>query len=471
MIQKDRSIFGLKKGGPILVALLVAVIYAAYSCLRHWHFGSSGFDLGIFDQAIWHYSRFEAPQGTIRIIPNLLGDHFHPILTLLAPLYWIWSSPYALLIFQAFCFASAVLPIWLFSKKRLGSVPAYLIAISYALFWGVQNAIAFDFHEIALAVPLIAWSIYFIDQKKWRWFFGAILLLLLVKEDQALLVVFFGIYLLTQKQYWRGLVTALSGTIWFLLATKVFIPYFAGNAGYTYWTYTQFGPDLASSLRSVITNPVHVFEVLFSSTTKLATGWRLFYPFALFSFFSPLLILTIPLILERFLSNVPHFWLQVFHYSATISPVLAMSAADGLSRLSRFVKIDRFRRQLTLVLSLLILGLNVRLLPKLPLWRLTDPGFYRPSISDIAGREALRFIPKESSVLAQDGIIPHLSQRANIYTLQEGAPLADYIITSSSVSPWPYKDEAEINLALTRALSSDYEQIFSKDGWTVLKKN
>ena len=57
------------------IAGLVTVFTTAYALsglFRHWRFNSSAFDLGIFDQAIWHLSRFEAPASTIRDFSNLL---------------------------------------------------------------------------------------------------------------------------------------------------------------------------------------------------------------------------------------------------------------------------------------------------------------------------------------------------------------------------------------------------------------
>jgi hypothetical protein len=54
---------------------------------------ASGVDLVIFDQAIWHLSRFERPESTVRGLSNLFGDHFHPLIALFAPLYWIAADP------------------------------------------------------------------------------------------------------------------------------------------------------------------------------------------------------------------------------------------------------------------------------------------------------------------------------------------------------------------------------------------
>ena len=82
------------------VAALVCVFtaaYALYGLFRHWHFGSSAFDLGIFDQAIWNLSRFQAPASSINGFSNVMGDHFYPIIVAFAPLYWLAPAPETLI--------------------------------------------------------------------------------------------------------------------------------------------------------------------------------------------------------------------------------------------------------------------------------------------------------------------------------------------------------------------------------------
>jgi uncharacterized membrane protein len=69
-------------------------IFTSYTLLvlyQHWHF-YTGIDLGVFSQAVFHYSRFEAPSSSIIQCGNLLGDHFHPILIVLAPFYWLFPT-------------------------------------------------------------------------------------------------------------------------------------------------------------------------------------------------------------------------------------------------------------------------------------------------------------------------------------------------------------------------------------------
>ena len=76
-----------------VVVAFFGVAYGLYGLFRHWNFGSSAFDLGIFDQVVWHLSRFEPPASSIRGFSNFLGDHFFPVIALFAPFYWIRPGP------------------------------------------------------------------------------------------------------------------------------------------------------------------------------------------------------------------------------------------------------------------------------------------------------------------------------------------------------------------------------------------
>jgi uncharacterized membrane protein len=460
----------------LLLVSIVGSAYSALSILRHRHFSSSAFDLGIFDQVIWLYSRFEAPYTTIRanrLDENILGDHFHPILILLAPIYWLTDRVEALLVAQAFLFAIAIFPIFFFTRKRLGSPAAYMFSISYAIFWGVQRAIEFDFHEIAFAVPLIAWSIYFIDEKRWRAYYICIALLFLTKENLPLLVIFFGIYLITLKEFRRGALTSLAGALWFVTVMQLFIPYFGGPGNYHYWTYIDLGPDFPGAIRTAVRNPLLIVRELFLPAEKLHTYLLIFAPFLCLAFVSPLFILTIPLLAERFLSAQPIYWSTSYHYTAAISPIVAMASADGLARIVRLIKNKRLGPSAAIVCSALVLTVNTLMLPKLPLWQLTSPSYWRLSQSDLTGREALSVIPPLASVAAQGTILPHLSHRKYIYFMPYNLvslPDADYIIACKHLGLHPYPSSMELEAYLASQQAKGYRKVFDKDDWTVLRK-
>ena len=52
-----------------------AAAYALIGLFRHWRLGS-GYDLGIFDQAIWSMSRFEAPHE-LQHLHGVYKDRIH----------------------------------------------------------------------------------------------------------------------------------------------------------------------------------------------------------------------------------------------------------------------------------------------------------------------------------------------------------------------------------------------------------
>jgi uncharacterized membrane protein len=459
----------------LLVMLTMTVAYSALSISRHRHFSSSAFDLGVFDQAVWHYSRFEPPYNsfrTDRVDENILGDHFHPILVLLAPLYWFTDSVEALLAAQALLFVIPILPIFLFTEKRLGRLAAYLFAFSYSIYWGVQLAVEFDFHEIAFAVPLIAFAIYFIDKARWGAYAACVCLLLLTKEDLSVLVVFFGFYLISLGQVRKGLVSAALGSAWLFLTLKLFIPFFSSKGGYRYWDYGTFGTGPLDSILTIFRNPLLLIKTLFTPAIKLRTCWLIFSPFLLLACFSPLIILAIPLLAERFLSNIEHYWGPAFHYTASISPVVAMASADALGRLSGLIKEIKVRRLVIASLSFVILAINLYLLPSFPLWKLTDPSYRHLTASDRTGRAALAIIPRDASVTAQNNIVPHLSHRRNLFLIRpvEFTPESEYIVASSQLNPYPFADYKDIEAYLAQRQAS-YSKIFERDGWVVLKRN
>ena len=55
---------GVKHWFLFVLGFIGVLAYSTLSILRHHHFESGGYDLGIFDQAIWHYSRFQVPAST-----------------------------------------------------------------------------------------------------------------------------------------------------------------------------------------------------------------------------------------------------------------------------------------------------------------------------------------------------------------------------------------------------------------------
>ncbi len=303
------------------IAVVFTLAYAVHALVRHWSFGSSGFDLGIFDQAIWHLSRFERPASTVGGYANIFGDHFHPILLLLVPLYSAWPAAETLLVAQAALLGASTIPVFLYARLRVGDRTASAFAIAYGLFWGMQKAAAFDFHEIAFAPLLIGTAILAVETGRLRLFWAAAVALCLVKEDLIPVVAMFALRLAVLGHIRHAAAAAAVALFGFAAVMQFVIPWVKGNDVYAY-------QSVYSGL-SLWNAPAR----LFTPPGKMMTVVMWLAPFAFLPLRSPLLLLALPLALARLLSNNPNHWGTAFHYGAPLAPILATAAADGISRI------------------------------------------------------------------------------------------------------------------------------------------
>src|SRR5438552_17155609 len=221
---------------PVGLALIAAIGYAVTSIYRHDHFASNAFDLGVQDQTVWGYSRLQLIPNTVVMIGNLLGDHFHPILMAIAPLYWIWDDVRVLLIVQAVLIGAGGIPIFWWARQQLGLLPAIAFEIAYLVFWGVLSAVVYDFHHIAFAVPAVSFGLYAVLTKNNRLLWPMVLLGLLTRENIALTFAAIGVFVLLAQRRWRlGAALVAVCAAWFVAVIEVIMPAIAG-VPYSHWT-------------------------------------------------------------------------------------------------------------------------------------------------------------------------------------------------------------------------------------------
>jgi uncharacterized membrane protein len=447
------------------LALVFAAAYAAYGLVRHWHFGSSAYDLGIFDQVVWHLSRFEAPASTVHGYANMFGDHFSPMLALWAPLYWIRAAPEMLIVAQAALLGASILPVHAFLRDRLPGRAAFLFAIAYGLFWGMQRTAAFDVHEMAFAPLLIALAILAIDRRNWPLFLVSAVLLCGVKEDLIPLVAACGALWWLRGERVRGAAVAIGGVLVFLLVVKWVIPALSSTGGYS----------VGGSFSGVLNNPSSIFTELVTPPVKLETMGLWLLPFLFLPLASPLALLIVPLALERFLSSSPNHWGTAFHYSAPLAPILVMAAADGLARLGRRIDNPATRGRVITGAAAASLVLCAFVPGHQPLLKLFTPEFYRSPAFAATASLALDKITPSASVVAQASLVPHLSRRQEIFTLRADGRTAnadaDFVIAApADLNSWPFADAADVERQLAAYRIRGYVPIFEQSGWIVLRR-
>ncbi len=305
------------------VCVLGFALYATLSVMMWRGFISPSWDLGIFTQLADQYAHFRAPVVNIKGDGyNLLGDHFHPILILLGPIFRILPSGLTLLIIQSALFAVSAWPLTRLALERFGLTGGSLLGASYIFSWGLINAVWSQFHEIAFAVPLIAFGLVWWMRDKRIHAAVAIGLLVFVKEDLGLMVLMFGLaVLLKDRKDWQWATGfATWGILWFVLTVRVILPALNPQGQYDY------------------TDNVSVAETLTQSVdTKFAVVCVLILAAGVIGLKSPFMLLMLPTLAWRFVGNVEYYWGFDFHYSAVLIPIAAASMIDVAPR--RFFKL------------------------------------------------------------------------------------------------------------------------------------
>jgi len=462
----------LRRIGPALppapservwVAIIVcafAVGYAVCAVLKHWHFDTS-YDLAIYDQAIWHLSRLEAPASSIRGVTNVLGDHFHPVIALLAPLVRVAPAAETLLVAQAVLLALSIVPVFLYARSRLPFGPAAAMSIAYGLFWGLQQTATTDFHEAAFAPLAMALLLFATERRAGLGFWAAVAAVITVKEDLLPVLAFLGGFLFVRGERRRGAALLIGGLLAFVLLVLLVIPALSDRGQYGYRdTYSE-----------ALHTPWRIPVLLVAPPIKLLTALLWVAPFALLPLASPLGLLLIPFAPERFLSASPNHWGTIFHYSAPLAPVAAFAAVDGLARVSARIPDAGRRRRAMATLVGICLVFSAILPGHQPLWRLFSAGLYRFGPIERAAPTALGLIPADATVVAQTCVAPHLSHRSGLFRLDSDAPDADYVVAVRDRDPWPLVSDQEIQKLLAQRFEPRYTVAFATDGWLVLRRS
>jgi uncharacterized membrane protein len=453
-----------------------AAVYAVFAVARHHVFETTAYDLGIFFEAVRGWAHLGWPIVEVKGVHddlgahfNLLGDHFHPILALLAPTYWVWPHPETLLVDQALLLAVSAVPVWVFVDRLLGARAAYLWTTGYLTYWGLQHALAFDFHEIAFAVPLIAFAIERVQAKRFTAATVAVSLLLLVKEDLSLLVAFFGIYLAVRGRRRLGGLVTLGGIVGYVVVTRVLLPAFAGGHPFMYWTYDPLGPDLPSALGFMVRHPLRTVQLFFTPAVKWHTLLWIFAPFGLLTFGSSTLILLVPLLAERFFSSGQQYWVVGYHYTATAAPIVAMGAAEGLHRLLPLLRKDLVRDRLARWVPAAVAVAGVAGIAYFPLHELFLPRLWETGGRVAAAHAAVAQVPGGVTVEATDRLQPHLVDHTNALLLDGDETTATWLVADVARPDWPLSSVTRQRAYVAGREREGWTVVFDRDGFVVLR--
>ena len=326
---------------PTVIACAVGALYVCYSVAQWRALVAPSWDLGIFAEAVQAYSRFEAP-----IVPikgpgyNLLGDHFHPILALLGPVYRLFPSALTLLVVQDGLIAASVVPVARLAQHLLGRGGALLVGLVYGLGWGLQGAVGAQFHEVCVAVPLLALGGVAFVERRWGACMAWLAPLVLVKEDLGLTVFMAGLAIAWRARgegrpaVLRGLAYALFGIVAFVVTVKVLLP--AMNPAGT-WAYSLDGSATGAGTpmggSTTARQVPSLWDILTTPPVKLATLLVLLAGAGFVGASSPWFALVLPTLAWRFAGSVETYYVwDSWHYNAVLVPIAACSLLDVIDR-------------------------------------------------------------------------------------------------------------------------------------------
>ena len=344
---------------PAAIVVVIGAWVMIYYSIVQWETMKPvpSWDLAIFSELAKAYAHFQTP-----IVPvkgdgyNLLGDHFHPILILLGPIWRLFPTPLSLLITQDLLLAFSAWPLTRLASRLTNQWVAGGLGLVYVLSWGMQGAVAAQFHEIAFAMPLLAYASVAFVERRWGAVTAWSVPLVLVKEDMGLTVLMIGVAVIltsavpawyrtctvirpggrgadglnaaagnapkdeaTRNRH-RGLRLGVGmivgGIAAFLFAIQVFLPAFNINGVWDYGLSSQDQPTSPDALTQKAT--VVVMLILTSGIIGVTSPW---------------LLVVLPTLAWRFLGSVEFYWVwDNWHYNATLMPIALGALLDVVAR-------------------------------------------------------------------------------------------------------------------------------------------
>ena len=344
---------------PAAIVVVIGAWVMIYYSIVQWETMKPvpSWDLAIFSELAKAYAHFQTP-----IVPvkgdgyNLLGDHFHPILILLGPIWRLFPTPLSLLITQDLLLAFSAWPLTRLASRLTNQWVAGGLGLVYVLSWGMQGAVAAQFHEIAFAMPLLAYASVAFVERRWGAVTAWSVPLVLVKEDMGLTVLMIGVAVIltsavpawyrsctvirpgergadglnaaagnaptdeaTRNRH-RGLRLGVGmivgGIATFLFSILVFLPAFNINGVWDYGLSSQDKPTSPDALAQKV--KVVVMLILTSGIIGVTSPWML---------------VVLPTLAWRFLGSVEFYWVwDNWHYNATLMPIALGALLDVVAR-------------------------------------------------------------------------------------------------------------------------------------------
>ncbi len=379
--------------------------------------------------------------------------HFTPIAYLFVIPFRLFPYPETLHLIQTAALVSAVIPIVLYARMRLGKAAGDWVGVVYLCYPTLHYINLYEFEYLRFAIPTLAWAFYAIHKGDLKVYSLAVLASLLVREEVSAVVAMLGLYVtfhLGKRKV--GLVTTLASLAYFAVALKIVIPFFRDDNTLVYAAnYAHLGASPADIASNVLLHPLRTIRIL-ADPMRLANLAMYLVPLGFLPLlgFVPLLI-ALPNIGMTFLSQYMTNYSFILYYLAPSIPFLMFAQADGIKILiGRWAEGEDRAAARAVVLPALaactfLSAVWFGPLPfSLQFWSMKHrvgvfytTNFHRSNYQRTARTGSrdmvVAAVPKDARVAAEQPFMPHLFDRSELLCFPDDVKRADYIVFDRKV--------------------------------------
>jgi uncharacterized membrane protein len=454
------------------------VVFAWALVAQHRAYNSNAFDLGFFDQILWNTSQGRWFQTSF-VDYNFLGQHMQPVLLLFAGIYRIRPSVEILLLVQATVVAWAAVPLFIAARHLLASATAaLLVAGAYLIAPHLHGAVLFDFHPEAMGAAGIFGALALLSAGRPGWATAAFATVFLLKEDAALAGAGFSL-VAWMLGYRRFAVALCSASIVYLaLVVGALMPALRDGPGDLQERYGYLGEDSRTVAMTALRRPDLVVEQLAGQRQREALSY-IVATTALLPLVTPAALAATPLLAANLLATHPPQHDLTLHYPALSYALLIVAAVLGIRSLARSRRINDVRQRLRLPSVDTATALaGLMLVASMATWALGSPlgprmfeaERYQRTAHDRAVDRVIAAVPNGTALSAQSGLLPHLSQRRDVWEFPR-LENAEYVIVDRTAWRTSQADDAGYERTLHSLPSLGYCPVLTDDGVTLYRRS
>lgn len=482
MIERDRMKLNLKEKvfrsdeKPIwLLIVAYTIILSVLTSLKHYCFRSYTFDLGIWTQVFWHTLRgnfmYSMPRWGPPVHPiNVLGTHISPLVILLLPIYYVFSSPYTLLVLQSFVLALPALYLYRIAKikesKRTSIIIALIYLVSPATLWPNW----YDFHPQAFVPLFVSMAYYYYHLRDDKKIFLSLFLLLSVGEYTPFIVLSFIVYILvkeSKKPVREYLNENRKRLLNLAILTSISVTYFV----LCQLIKKSVFPERDLYFRMEILESITFTNLMY----KLAYILMLFGPLLFLPFLSSVeLIPALPFLGFAMLTGHHTYFEITWQYPVLVSIPIFIALIYSLPKIQAKIQAKHIRKKLIFASICFLVFLS----PISPIMATLNPdwGVHIPDERIFLMHNALSSIEPNATVLAQENIFPHLAERKIAFSVWPPVSVMeppDYIVVDLTDTYWYHNPKENPIDKQLYALTENYTYgiTASISGFLVLKHN